>query len=56
MKFIKIPLLVILLLSGQAMAADGTAKTAVGGGLGAAVGTALGGVVGGSTGEGKSVV
>lgn len=51
MKNIHAPLLAILLFSGQAMAADSNAKTAVGGGLGAAAGTALGGVVGGSTGE-----
>ena len=33
------------------MAEDSTAKTAVGGGLGAALGTALGNVVGGKNGE-----
>ena len=51
MKLINSSMLAILLFSGQAMAADSNAKTAVGGGLGAAAGTALGGIVGGSTGE-----
>ena len=51
MKLIKMSLLLALLLSGQAMAQDRTAKTVLGGGLGAALGTALGGVVGGKNGE-----
>ena len=51
MKLIKISLLFALLLSGQAIAGDNTAKTVVDGGLGAALGNALGGVVGGKNGE-----
>ena len=51
MNLVKVPLLVLLLVSGQAVAGDSNAKTAVGGGLGAALGTALGGVVGGRNGE-----
>ena len=39
MNLVKVSLLLALLLSGQAMAGDSNAKTAVGGGLGAAVTT-----------------
>ena len=51
MKLINGLLLATVLFSGQVMAENSNAKTAVGGGLGAAAGTVLGGVVGGSTGE-----
>lgn len=51
MNVFKVSLLFGLLLSGHVMAEDSTAKTAVGGGLGAALGTALGNVVGGKNGE-----